>query len=542
MRTKKRKTHLVGFFLFLLMGALALLNTKSVFAAPDPPPKPDRYTAITIEYTNYEWWLLRWEDNELVCEITIEHENLPTLSEVYVNCGKDIYNAWIAQDACPSEIMTKTPTECPGYYLHFISSIPKEREVAITLPPALVWIDLKDCILEEGTNRCDLPPELALRGDEPLAGEKVVRINGELDGVPFSCDSATCELPLTETNEDGIDLIFWADSSYGDSSYLFDAHLRVIYVEDEENDETFWYVDVLSSQWRGEANASCAKTWNAFPPVGGVPFWLSSPENITDLETDNAYAYLAGNLISNNIVDASHCADFGVDENGKANTCGLEAAQPAISEWQNRFDIPIMEAAEETNVPAIIIKRLFARESQFWPGVFNTGTDIGLGHLTNNGADIAFLWNPVFFEKFCPLIFTEDECNEGYLGLDETQQERIRGALVYSVNALDENAPHGVDLNRADSSVSVFANTLLGSCEQTGSVMRNNTAKSPGTTTSYEDLWKFTLVDYNAGAGCLSLAIGKTLEKSQELNWGNLSSNLTVVCMGASDYVEEISR
>jgi hypothetical protein len=211
-------------------------------------------------------------------------------------------------------------------------------------------------------------------------------------------------------------------------------------------------------------------------------------------------------------------------------------------EWQNHFDDLIMETAEETNMPATLIKRLFARESQFWPGVFNTGTDVGLGHLTNNGADIAFLWNPVFFEEFCPFVFEDDVCDGGYLNLDEAQQDRIRGALVYSVNALDDNAPLGVDVAQADYSVSVFANTLLGSCEQTGRVVLNNTDLSPGKTTGYEDLWKFTLVDYNAGAGCLSLALGETIKKGQVLNWENLSSNLTVVCEGTKNYVEEISR
>ena len=69
-----------------------------------------------------------------------------------------------------------------------------------------------------------------------------------------------------------------------------------------------------------------------------------------------------------------------------------------------------------------------------------------------------------------------------------------------------------------------------------------NTAQSPGALTSYEDLWKFTLVNYNAGAGCLSLALGETIGNNQEINWENLSSNLTVVCMGAKDYVDDISE
>ena len=541
MFAEKRKTLIVGISIFLLTWVLAIVNTGSVSAAP-APPGPDRFTAITVDYTSYTWWLLSWANSELICEITIEHEDLPTLGEIYVDCGENLYTVWIEQEACPLDILSQNASNCPGYYLHLASSMPKEREISLALPPPLVWIELEGCTTEATTNRCDLPPRLVLRGEEPLAEENIRFVNGEVDGESFSCASPSCELLLSETDEEGVTLTFWATSSYGDTSYLFDAQLRVIYVEEENGDAPFWYVDILSSQWRGEANASCAESWNAFPPVGGVPEWLSTPEDITDLESDFPYTYLAGNLISRNIVDASQCLDFGLDANGQATACGLEAAQPAIIEWQNRFDISIMKASEETGIPATLIKRLFARESQFWPGVFNEGEDIGLGQLTENGADIAFLWNPVFFEEFCPLVFDGDECDKSYLNLDEEQQKRIRGALVYSVNALRDDAPLGLDLTQADFSVGVFANTLLGSCEQTGRVVHNNTAQSPGATTSYEDLWKFTLVDYNAGAGCLSLAIGETLDKNQELNWGNLSQNLTVVCMGTKDYVEDISR
>jgi len=540
MGKRKRYTHVGGTFIFLLTWLFATFNTGSVSAAPNIPPGPDRYTAIPVEYTKYTWWLLSWANSELICELTVEHEGVPTLDEIYVKCGSPVYTAWLEQDACPNEIFYEDPKECPGYYLHLASTMPGEREIALALPPPIVWIELEDCSVESTTNRCELPPTLVLRGDEPLSGEKITRITGDLNGTPFSCEGTICKLLLSETAEKGVSLSFWANSSYGDSSHVFDARLRVALAKDEHN-KNFWYVDVLSSQWRGEAIASCAESWDAFPAVGGVPEWLSTPENITDLESDLPYTYLAGNLISIGIVDASQCLDFGLDENGQATTCGLEVAQPSMVEWQNRFDSLIMKASEETSIPATLIKRLFARESQFWPGVFNEGEDIGLGQLTENGADMAFLWNPVFFEEFCPLVFAGDECKNSYLSLDEAQQKRIRGALVYSVNALKDDAPLGLDLAQADFSVGVFANALLGSCEQTGRVVHNNTAQSPGSTTSYEDLWKFTLVDYNAGAGCLSLAIGETLGKSQELNWENLSANLTPVCMGTKDYVEDIS-
>lgn len=541
MAIKKENTH-VGKFLFILLSGLILaLKAEIVLAALSPPSGPDRYSYIISAYTRYEWWLLRWEDSEIFCEISIEHEGLPTPWEVYVDCGEGLSVAWFEQEDCPTHILKNDPSQCPGYYLHLAATIPAERETPIALPPPTVWITLQDCTVEKATNRCESPPILVLQADEPLSEEKIISINGEKDQEAFSCTGDICEIPLSETDEDGITIAFWANSSYGDTSQLFDAHLRVSPAEDEEN-KLFWYVDVLSSQWRGEANASCAISWDAFPPFGGVPTWLSTPEDVGDLESDSEYTYLAGNLIAQGVVAASHCPDFGLNAPREANACGLEAAQPTMLAWQNRFDNLIMQAAEETSIPAIMLKRLFAHESQFWPGVFNEGTDVGLGQLTVDGADIAFLWNPIFFEEFCPLILENEDCEAGYIHLDPEQQERLRGALVHSVNATCDTCPLGVDLSQADFSVSVFANTLLGSCEQTGRVIYNNTNQLAGEITSYEDLWKFTLVDYNAGAGCLSLAIGETLDTGEDLDWEHLSANLTDVCTGAKRYVEEISE
>ena len=484
---------------------------------------------------------MTWADSELVCKITTEHEGLPFYNDVYIDCGANLASAWLNQGVCTPDIYLNDSSACPGYYFYLAEKTPKKKDVAIALPPPVVWVTLQDCFSENGTNRCERPPTLVLQGEEPLAEEKIVSVNGTVSGQRFSCQGSLCELPLNETNESGTQITFWVASSYGDTSLLYDAYVRVIYAEDEQGTDG-WYVDVLSSQWRGGEIASCADSWDAFPPLGGVPDWLSTPDDYQELESDLDYAYLAGNLIKRGVVDASQCIDFGLDPFGQATACGLEVAQPAMVEWQNRFDQLIMDAAQETQIPAVLLKRLFARESQFWPGVFNDGTDVGLGQLTVEGADFAFLWNPVFFEQFCPLVLGEADCDQGYLHLEEEQREHLRGALVYSVNATCDTCPLGVDLARADYSVNVFANTLRASCEQTGSVVYNNTGLKPGDAASYEDLWKFTLVNYNAGAGCLGLAIDATKKSGLALNWENLSQKFTDVCVGTKDYVDDISK
>jgi hypothetical protein len=532
--------------LFLVVLGMLWGTSIQVFrvnAAPSPaPPGPDRFTSIIVPYTKYTWWLLRWADNSILCTLEIDHEGTPTANEVYFFCGGDLSSEWTTQPPCPPDIFADDPSACPGYYIFLAESVPDEREVAVTLPPPVVWLTLDHCPPEAATNYCDNPPTLVLTGDEPLSGEGIIRIEGELDGDPFSCESDLCRLPLPDTDEDGIPLTFWAYSSYGDSSRVFEALVRVA-LDETTRQQDAWYVDVLSSQWRGEPAASCAESWQAFPPVGGAPQWLSTPADVGSLQTDFPYAYLAGQLIRQGMVYAGDCENGGMLPNGSANTCGVKAAQEAIIAWQNRFDEPIMRAADESQISAYLLKSLFARESQFWPGIFNAGEDVGLGQLTPNGADTAFLWNPVFFEQFCPFVLSSESCEKGYLHLDESEQMLIRNALVVNVNADCPECTLGLDLTQADLSVSVFAHTLAASCEQAGRVVELNTGVTPaGASSAYVDLWKFALVDYNAGPGCLGLAVNQTSQNGEPIDWEHVSANLTPVCAGTKSYVEDIAQ
>jgi hypothetical protein len=280
-----------------------------------------------------------------------------------------------------------------------------------------------------------------------------------------------------------------------------------------------------------------------FPPVGGPPEWLTTPKQSEELSSDIPYTYLATNLIVQGAVDASACTDSGLLPNGGGvNQCGLEKSRPAVIEWQNQFDELILSTAKETAIPARLLKNLFALESQFWPGIYQGATDVGLGQLTEDGADTTLLWNNSFYEQFCPLVYPEDTCGNGYMHLKEDEQKELRRALVGSVNAMCEDCPLGLDLTQADFSVVVFAHTMIANCEQTGQVISNYTGQTPGNVASYEDLWKFTLVNYNAGGGCLAEGITRALGEGLDLTWSNVSPFLLGACSGAIDYVNNISK
>jgi len=525
--------------LVLLGSAFASSPTFNLRAAPDTPPGPDRFASILVDYTINTWWMARFDNSSLACELVIDHDGLPTLDEVYTQCGKTIFNEWFDQDLCTEEKVK----DCEGYYFFQVSSVPAQREVAVELPPAKAWVDLEDCspLVTVATNLCEVMPKLVITGEEPLPNETIIGIGGLIDGQPFTCDSP-CHIRLAPTDADGVTVEFWAYSSYGDSSDTYTAQVRVAPDNVGNPDQTYWYVDVISSQWIGVPIASCSESWDSFAPVGGPPFWLTTPKRVEDLNTEISYSYLAAKLISAGVVDASSCENGGLllDTYG-ANTCGQELARPEVIAWQNRFDDLILEVAKDTGVPAQMLKRLFARESQFWPTLFQD-SDIGLGQLTEDGADTTLLWNPSFFDQFCPLVLSDDRCERGYLHIDESEQEMMRIGLINTVNASCQDCPLGIDLTQADFSVRVFGQTMLANCEQAGRIIRNVSGRAPGEAASYEDLWKFTLVNYNAGPGCLGEAVQATADQKQPLEWENVSANLNGICSVATDYVSEISK
>lgn len=532
----------------LVLASSLLKQTGWVQAASPPtgtPPGPDRYTSLTVDITLYEWWLIAWKNNNIYCALWVDHPGLPTDNELSWACDPQVYAEWKAYSLpCKAENIR----DCPGYYLQNVSSKPSKKEITVKLPPPQVWVSVENCN-PDPDNWCSTQPKLVLTGEEPLPNESITSIQGYAGSDAFSCQGARCEFSLEQTTSEGVSLQFWAYSTYGDSSHVFTALVRVLTQGGQTDDQRLvkrWYVDVLSTQWVGARIASCAISWDAFPPVEGLPQWLTTPEFPEQLTSSIPYAYLAGNLIAQGVVDVRACADGGLTPAGTASPCGLEVAKPAVEQWQNQFDHLIHDIALKTDVPAQLLKNLFSRESQFWPGVFRNGSDVGLGQLTENGADTALLWNRAFFDDFCPLVLDKNVCeNNSYSGLNEANQKLLRGALVASVDATCAQCPLGIDLSRANFSVSVFGRTLLANCEQTGKIIQNVTGQSPGRSLDYETLWKLTLVNYNAGPGCLSEAVQQayTVASAQvPFGWDLIAQALDPACRGAIRYVEDISK
>ena len=529
-----RMAFSIGILFTLVLIMVLAQAVELVFASEST----SRRKTIMVKYVEYEWWLVKASDNLIACQIYVEHDDLPTYNEVFSSCGNELYKEWTNTSVCSNSEKNKAGI-CGSLYLHPNGSRPKEREILVELPPVNMSLSLPACEYATYSNYCSRRPILLLTADEPLPNDQITYVHYTYGGYIHSCLGSVCEFPVPPTSDTGTQISFWASSSFGDESERFTAKIRA--VEPERSGKDAWQVNIISSQWQGGAPACCSQTWNTFPPIDELPLWLTTVENLPTLASDEPYTYLAGRLISQGVADASECPWNGLLSNGWASPCGLEKARNAVDEWQNRFDDRIMLVSNLTGVPGQLLKNIIAQESQFWPGVFTERREYGLGQITYQGADTVLLWNPVFYKEFCPLVLAEETCEIPYPNLEPAYQELLQGALAVQANSQCSDCVYGIDLAHADFSINLLAQSLMANCQQVGQIVLNETYLEPSIVSNYEDLWHFTLANYNAGPGCLTEAIRAAYIPETPLTWDDVSRVLPWGCTGAVQYVENIT-
>ncbi len=286
---------------------------------------------------------------------------------------------------------------------------------------------------------------------------------------------------------------------------------------------------------------TCGEIWGIHQRPPYIPPILEPSVSLNELNTNTPYYYLVAMLIRNKVVDAQDCPGGGLQTPYVANTCGIERARAVLAEWQNMYDAEIIQASKNTGVPPRLLKQLFAIESQFWPGTYGNGHEIGLGQLNQSGADTLLLYNPPFFQRLCNGILHPNRCEMGYANLSSEERLMLRGYLVQRVNATCTDCPAGIDVTRAKESVAVFAEVLRANCAQTAQIIYNVYRRSPGQVSNYVDLWKLTLVNYHTGPGCTSKAVQYVNQSGLFLTWESLKSGLIrPECKKGSDYIERI--
>ena len=128
-----------------------------------------------------------------------------------------------ADDCIVCEWKRKPGSACgDATYSYKLGTISEVVEKTINLPPAAISSSLQNCNSNNGW--CNTLPTLTLNGSEPLAGYNILAVEGSLNGQTFACSGSSCDVPLSEGNND---LTFWALSSYGDSSEMGSLSAKV---------------------------------------------------------------------------------------------------------------------------------------------------------------------------------------------------------------------------------------------------------------------------------------------------------------------------
>lgn len=112
--------------------------------------------------------------------------------------------------------------------------------------------------------------------------------------------------------------------------------------------------------------------------------------SIDALWTADDLTWLAGQMIWTGMVRPScEGGRAGVDPiTLAADGCGMNAARQAVIAWQNRFNEDIYRGAVAYNVPARLIKRIIAIESQYWPIWSDANGESGMLQVSRNGVDV----------------------------------------------------------------------------------------------------------------------------------------------------------
>lgn len=425
-----------------------------------------------------------------------------------------------------STLPFQTPTESPPF------SLPTSVSV---LPSGLyAFIEAPVGVLSQ--------PYVVLSAFSALPTQVSIVIRGFVNTQEFICTASPCAINLQTSSR----LVFAAYAETGESSETVIATVSVT-----QTDNGFLVTIDSVSQFR-TFNNSCANAWGVFDELNVA--WDDFVQFPYELHTKKTLHNLATQLLLNGIVDASDCPAGGLSVGLIWPTaCGLERASSAMIEWQNQYDDHIWLASSDHGIPPKILKTLIEVETQFWPGNSRFYLDeYGLGQVNQLGIDVLLRRDPTLYQRVCPSVLSD--CFRPYLSLEPQQQAMIRGAVVKLMDVNCADCEYGFDLDRAKESISLLAMLMRANCQQVDAMLRFIDLPDPDAdaatataavatisaggdtdTTSYEDLWRFTLLSYHSGLNCFQEALISTRKANRPFTWENIEERLN--CRGGADYV-----
>jgi hypothetical protein len=435
--------------------------------------------------------------------------------------------------------VTSTPTRfltaTPPFQTSTVSPLATSPSLGNLLPSGLyAFIEAPIGIVPQ--------PYVILSAFSALPSQISVTIQGFINTQEFICTAFPCAIDLPTSSR----LVFTAYASSGEVSETVIASVSVT----RTNDGYLVVIDSVS-QFRS-FNNSCGIAWGVFDEQNVA--WDDFVQFPYELHTKKTLHNLATQLLINGIVDASDCPAGGLSLGLSWPTaCGLDRASGAMIEWQNQYDDHIWLASSQQGIPPKILKTLVEIETQFWPGNTRVFLDeYGLGQVNQLGVDVLLRRDPTLYQRVCPSILSD--CLRPYLSLEPQQQAMIRGAVVKLMDVTCADCEYGFDLNKAKESILLVAMLFRANCQQVDYILSIADVPDPDAdaatataavatiaaggdtdTTSYEDLWRFTLLSYHSGLNCFQEALIATRKAHRPFTWENVEDRLK--CRGAADYV-----
>jgi hypothetical protein len=493
---------------------ITLLVTSGTEAAQD-----QRITEKKFVIQAQHWQLARWGDGSLVCDLYIEHDQPPSYKEVIEFCGYGTFLDWIYTPPCIDAANGGPGADCAGLLHRYVGETVYAYKKEVEIPKIRIKVVNVNCIPGEW---CESNPVVRVIAYEPLNDYRILKVHVRVGGREMIFDGSDGQLPLPTTGEQGDWLEYWAESDYGDQS----EHILIKYRDYQPDPRTSFYrFDLLGAEWAAYA-ASGSLLWGIFPPTDRALIKvLEQPLTIQYLYTTNRYIYLVSHLIKAGHVDASDCQNSGLYSDGSANPCGEKAAAELVLEWQNRYNDQIFQAAVKHNIPARVLKGILAQETQFWP-TSEDPYELGLGKITENGADMLLMWNLDYYLAICSPIYSEIGCSAGYSNLAPVQQTILRRAVFDQVGTQYE--------------IDMLAAALYASAAQINQIIRNTAQKEPFEVATFEDMWKFTIANYHIGSGCVGVGMENISDSGSNFTWDELVNNMVGDCKNAKIYVESV--
>lgn len=365
-----------------------------------------------------------------------------------------------------------------------------------------------------------IAPYIILSGFQTYTGTSgPVSISGTVGQKTFECANSPCLLDFPQS---GI-ITFHAKNGYADVSEENQANILVTSAADG------YYLSVISLRKFVIFSDSCGSLWRNLS--SDRPAWATFPQNPSELNSQKTLHYLASRLMASGVVDAKDCPGGGSDGSAP-NPCGLAKVKEKMVAWQNQYDFDIWLTGRDQHLPPVLLKSVLEIESQFWPVTQRLFLDeIGLGQINQLGVDVLLRTNPALYQRVCASAMYN--CSLPYVSLSGLDRALIRGSLVMAMDSSCPDCQYGVNLNKAFQSIPLIAQVLYSNCMQSRSILGLH-----GFTANYDDNWKFTMVSYHSGFGCLQNALSEIPDSGREINWKDVYTNLS--CPGSAEYVDRL--